>query len=1237
MPFSFRLSDPPCDVAFVSLVDGEALYNSDSARTREVKEATIRQMGWHRVELSQDWFLSRQARETCTQVMTAMQCTIQYLRYCGKREEKRAQSTAVHLRRCEEERAAAFEELIELRETVALYKQQLREAGLGRHRARSPATCASPAARGATDHALGGGTAAAQLLQCSFCANVYPTTHALESHFRKRHKRSEGYAAMAAASAAVAAEQQRHLEAARPQSAGASHEPVSQLPFPSTLPNPASDTRGDRSLREEVCELRLAVARMMEQQADLYRGLSPACAAAVPVMAREADVAAGFGARSGALPGVPQRARHYPEEDAILRIQRSLVDAGVELRQLQRVVDGEYDNHGRGADDHDAGDSSYRLPPRRGGGDELPPPPPLLPQEQSTAATAPLDSRGAPRLNPQVFLRSSSRTDSSDGGGAAPRRGSAAESLVVVSPITPPAAVASRRYQTSSSQEDTTSAGAARSVPVVPLIAGTTAGFSAALGTRRDAHDKTRSADDAGVRADASRATAHGCSYSTPSGSDRHSAARSGRHGSLTQATAPLASSPNDSHRTGSLDGGEDGGGSTGDRSPVFLRSTTTGTGARGAPFMAAAAAAREVAPPTSSSRSQSLWMESAAPASRAAGGGVVADAVSANRYRAAPSEEASSWTSGRHRRSPAMGTDVPAQLNVFPTFARGDATPSPILTAADMTANSHGGAAAAGAAAGTLHRRSSLDSWETTPSRGTRRRSSAATQVAVVGGGPGVTVVDAVRGEAERRTSPTQREGTPPTTRLTPVPMLNIPGAGTSPVSVVRDADRPQRSTSPFLGRSVLRSAAEAQRKAAAVPAPGDRSSDGDLSESPPSRPHAPIARAPEQVQHRTAAERAAERTVPAAARLPALKVIPDVRLVPQLPSESGELSAPRSVTRERARVEEEEEEEGRSSSSTTVASLPPVLSMDNSYQIHSPKHRRRRSDGDVGPAAAEAEGTCSYSVEVPPLGSLDGDDEDSDEDDGDEEDLTDRGSPLSVALKGPSDVTRHSRLAASHDTAVEDVVDDMPLHGVSRHAGQGTVHASRLLPFREAMVSPVHHRGGSDVAAAGERTPSEAGPPSASSSSGDYSYYTYSYSDDEAEAHAAVHAAAAAADTAAVASVPPPTSSAAHAAESAVSATATARQRGSVARQEGEPRKRSHRGGGGSGDAPAATSVAEAEAPPPPRAQAGATEVVDARRGDAAAETRRRSALHSAPAPQQVMMKTKDLFTKIFKKKKK
>jgi hypothetical protein len=509
MPFVFKLHDPPCDVAFLSIVDGEALYTADNARTRDVKEATIRQIGWHRVSLPQDWFLSARALETTAHVLEVMQCTVQYLKYRSKSEEKRNLKLSATLQRCEEERAAAFEELIELRETVALYKQKLRELSQGACR------------RAAAGEVVGHSTSSSLLtrapaatpsdgLQCAFCENVYPSRHALESHFRKRHKRPPGYAAMAAASAAVGQQQQQKVQ----QQHVMTREELSQgggsgLPFMGQTSSPraplttaagaAAESRGERNLRDELSELRLTVAKLLIQQAEFYKGVSPLCVAAVPMAAAGAasttptdtnapavtrasspSAATAAAARtnaatavSGPLPGLlssTQGTDKDKDENVALRIPRELLRTSAELQLLQDALE-----RGEGCGTEQKGEGKLLKP--------------ALPSSSPSPRDIAPAVQAHPTLDPRSFLRFSASDSVNDGAaaaGAEARHGSTVDSLVEVSPMSPSSPMA---QHASLGRDDNSSKGRHRS----RTAAGERAGGWGMLThvTAADRHDST--------------------------------------------------------------------------------------------------------------------------------------------------------------------------------------------------------------------------------------------------------------------------------------------------------------------------------------------------------------------------------------------------------------------------------------------------------------------------------------------------------------------------------------------------------------------------------------------------------------------------------------------------------------------------------------------------------------------------------------------------------------------------
>ncbi|TPP43292.1 hypothetical protein CGC20_6630 [Leishmania donovani] len=719
MPFRFRLRDPPSDVAFLSLVDGETLYNADGAATRDVKEATIRQMGWHRVELPQDWFLSRHALDTSRQLVQGMQCTMQYLKYCCKNEERRAQKATAQLRRCEEE-------LIELRECVAVYKQQLREL----RQERQP-----------VDTVL--------QLACSFCGNVYPSRHAVESHIRKRHKRLEGCAVMAAGSAAVSLKQ---FEAATQAPTSSAQAPPGGL-FVDHVPTVLQETAdkcGDRGLRKEISELRLAVAKLMEQQAALQRGMPPSYVAAAPKQSAGEAVTAGEAvASSGPLSGLQQRGSRLDEEDILLRIHRELLRTGAELQQLQSAVGRESEQGRRSAAD-DRGSCNLRndLPRKQ------------AQQQHRDPLAAPRSTRAALTLDPQSVLHGPPRTEGSDGGEAARRRGSAGESLVVVSPITPPAAARARTQHALANREDITAALKQKDVEELPLMAsespcGILSGPGASLETK----------PPAGAMSTMSPfpSSALGLPFGGNSVVDAAGAARI-----------------------------------TGDRSPDGLGATTRG--GDGEQTASREPGATQLVLPSSASQSYLPWMR---PESATARFGR-ADPASANRYGSAPIDEATSWTRGLLL--PAAEKKVPAQLNLLPAFTRRDATPTPSLAAAEVMTNSKRELIPAMSTGAPRHR-SFLESSEAALPGEACRRSSGATPGEQVGASAVHMVSNqhqVARDEERGRTQLAFCEQTLPGDRVASVPVLSVPGSAPFPGSAAAGAERPQCSQAAAPGAGV-------------------------------------------------------------------------------------------------------------------------------------------------------------------------------------------------------------------------------------------------------------------------------------------------------------------------------------------------------------------------------------------------------------------------------------------------
>ncbi|KAF8286237.1 putative zinc finger protein [Trypanosoma cruzi] len=190
--FEFQLHRPPCDTAFLAVVDAPALFNADDATSGKVKDATIRHIGWHVLHLPEEWFFSQKSRELTERVCQSMQCTIQYLAYRMKELQAELKKARQDVEEIGEERNEAFEELVELREVVARMKQ--------RYEARGQSRLATKAA--APDR-LVVVEKPRRSFMCSLCGNFYPSTSSLESHVRKRHRRGEHHAAMNTAPAAI--------------------------------------------------------------------------------------------------------------------------------------------------------------------------------------------------------------------------------------------------------------------------------------------------------------------------------------------------------------------------------------------------------------------------------------------------------------------------------------------------------------------------------------------------------------------------------------------------------------------------------------------------------------------------------------------------------------------------------------------------------------------------------------------------------------------------------------------------------------------------------------------------------------------------------------------------------------------------------------------------------------------------------------------------------------------------
>ncbi|KAG5498729.1 hypothetical protein JKF63_03017 [Porcisia hertigi] len=1039
MPFRFHLRDPPCDIAFLSIVDSESLYNDNASRTRDVKEATIRQMGWHSVDLPQDWFLSRQALDTVRNVFEAMQCTIQYLRYCCKNEERRAQKSMAQLHRCEEERAAAFEELIELRETVALYKHQLRE--LGRERQRSGSIRSRTpvgGVEGMRQCGVNGGTG--QHLPCSFCSNVYPSRHALESHFRKRHKRSEGYAAMAAASAAVLVEeqkQQEHSETTTPVLI-ATQQASSSLPFVANAPivyHEAADRRGDRSLREEISELRLVVAKMIEQQAELHRGISPACLAALPQKSpgvAMAAVAPGIGMQiANPLPGLKQRSSAWHNEDVALRLQRELVHTNAQLQQLNSTLDAEGAKHDRGAGD---GGGAFHWRDHT--------PQSLRQEKQLGHLTVAPNDKALPHLNLQDLQHPPSLSDRTvdDDGGASRRKGYAGDSLVSLSPITPPAKAVGNPYHAVDSGKNSSVALQQNCGHGVSSL--TSGGYP--CGNPSGAPDTLEPTRPISVLRKMSTSSSFPLNPDIGSrgGDDDIDAARN--HGGLT----PL-STPHESHRDTPT--------STGDGSPIGVNSTTAGVSGKKTASRDAVGQTRVL--PGLFSHSQLGGMEPAVAMEHLGTGG----SVSAYRYDFSVSEESTSRTT--ERLSSAAPRDSRVPQVVLPTSPKADATQLPQSVEDGITTGLES-AHTASATARTLQHQSNMEADEDLAPRKRMQRSSGSAQSGVDGAHR--LPIRHIEAGDEGQGSTQLRLGiqAPPTSRIAPIAAPSLSSRAKS------DVDPPQRSTSPLAARSTQRSHAEMPGSMVTGP---EENSSSDSSESPSSRRYGRIA--PIQQVGVTAGQSVFGSTP---------KVIPVVQLVPEASFKSRK-PIPQNLEKSK-----QGNDQGKESSPYSVVLAPP-LGLDGGVQNKMPSVQNSPPSGGEGTRRSRSSGAGHdadrYSVAMPLSEAL-------------EHDAVTDGPfsiPLDTTLEGESPLSE----VGFGDPVIEDVLSDTVPDVTPPPVSKAHTTPLRTVGDRDmgdyavaSRLTSSHHW---DLADDGDRTPSQAVPPSAESLSGDYSYYSYSYSDDE------------------------------------------------------------------------------------------------------------------------------------------
>ncbi|KAI5689813.1 hypothetical protein MNV84_05986 [Leishmania braziliensis] len=1025
MPFRFRLYDPPCDATSLSLVDTEALYNADGTSTRDIKEVTIREMGWHPVQLPKDWFRSHQALDTTRQLLEAMQCTIQYLKHCRKSEERRVQQVTAQLRRCEEERAAAFEALIELRETVALYKQQSRDVGPVQQRARSPPSRATLSRERHMVRSRGTESTTTQQA-CSFCANVYPSWRALDSHIRKRHKRSEGCVVMSATSAPLSLEvqkQQEHHKATTRAPTLAHQTPSDSLFVGNTPPvlHEAGRKWDDCSLREEISELRMSMAKLIEQQAMLYRGLSPSYVAAVPQQsADEAATAAAVVASTGPLPDLQQHGSgSHEEEDILLRIQRDLLRTGTQLQQLQRAFESESAARGCGATDargtlnlrDDLSQSEQR-------------------RQQLDSLKVPLGVRAVQELNPQNILHPPSLTESGHNAGAVRRRESVGDSLVIVSPITPLGAVTAMSHHALGSQEGTTPALAQKHVRAATCTVSES--LHSNLSGPCSPSETQRPTGAVGTTLP-SPLSALGIHVSSSGGDSAAAAAAAVRRHENLIPQSTFHFSPSDSSVN------------AGNQSASREPETPT-------PLL-----------PSSSFRGHLPWI---VPDSATARIGT-ADAVSANRYGSAPRVEATSWESGGLLLGAKL--EVPEQRKEFSTSTRQDAMPSPNVTAAGREVNSKSGLVTA-TSTGAPQRCDIMRSSEAISPGEPCGRSSSTMQLLQVGVdtvhfAPSQLKVTQDKGQSGTHVPP--REKSPPVTQTALTPAPNISGSVPSLGSTVADADRLQ-----YLH-------AEAHGCIATGAGVAKCSSVGNVGESPPSRPRVPTVRVEESLV-------STEQPACYSAR----KVIPVVHLVPEAPSELGNV-LPQDPEKQR-----QEPMHGDALSPSAV-SLPPMLGLDGHFQhrmLPQEPQRRGGKEEDSRERKTDSKEAYSYSVEMQPLEALTQDD------------------AVDGLFSTRFDATMEEGSNMGDDglggLVMEDVSYD-ELADAAPHAAE-KVRSAQLSTFGDAGVDgkvEVHRVTSCSFPGpteGGKQTPSQADSPSVESVSEDYSYYTYSYSysDDKEEA---------------------------------------------------------------------------------------------------------------------------------------
>lgn len=320
MAFQFCLQEPACDLSYFAVVNGEALYGAASSAADAAKQATLRQMGWHPIVLPEEWFLSGQGRDSTLKVLEVLQCTIQYQQSQLDASNTRKAKAIWLAQQFADERDDAFEELVEMRELVAGYKQR---------------ATLDPPGRGKLPLPKPGG----EKLACTLCGNTYPTTNALQSHYTKRHRRTEDYAQMAAASAGVA-------RASAVTNQNMYREANAFNPVSGSLDKPVSEeAREHLALRSELLDVRLALAQMAESHRQRDWALSAGSTAAIcgslpgvgvpPSPPSYPVLAAANGPPAGPPRAAPETAQPSQE---VAALQRQLEEAKGRMATLEQLV-----------------------------------------------------------------------------------------------------------------------------------------------------------------------------------------------------------------------------------------------------------------------------------------------------------------------------------------------------------------------------------------------------------------------------------------------------------------------------------------------------------------------------------------------------------------------------------------------------------------------------------------------------------------------------------------------------------------------------------------------------------------------------------------------------------------------------------------------------------------------------------------------------------------------------------